>query len=235
MDRISGSQPRPTPYRSSAEALHGWACRATRAAGSASRAISETIETTSSFEIDPMGIEIRVPDNQQVLAGSLSIRWPDPPMEQEARLPRNKLQACSLRTANSRSADRQGHCAEPAAGPRRWRTAAVGDSGSGGRRLRGRPRSDATAAAAVLLLWVSAKHSTKVPEGSRAGAGLAVTGWRPGWIATRATSCRRCLDRPCTVHLRGPRLPEPWRWHLQPLWFAGVARRRGRRGRSANP
>ena len=229
------------------------------------KAISETIETTSSFEIDPMAIEIRVPDNQQVLAGSLSIRWPDPPMEQEARLLRDKLQAvleyvrlnglnrqewkvpnaklgivttgksyldtrealsllgideagakslglrvlkigvtwplepdcvtefaqgwtrssswkrsevCSSRRSRNScttrppiparalsarrmvggngsdrrtvlaaserrthpGADRQGHCAAPAAGARRWRTAAVGDSSSGGRRLRGGPR-----------------------------------------------------------------------------------------------
>ncbi|CAN7738897.1 indolepyruvate ferredoxin oxidoreductase family protein [Variovorax sp. LjRoot84] len=73
--------------------LHGWAMSRYSGCWIGFKAISETIETTSSFEIDPMAIEIRIPDNQQLPAGSLSIRWPDPPMEQEARLLRDKLQA----------------------------------------------------------------------------------------------------------------------------------------------
>ncbi|KQU89665.1 indolepyruvate ferredoxin oxidoreductase [Variovorax sp. Root318D1] len=73
--------------------LHGWAMSRYSGCWIGFKAVSETIETTSSFEIDPMAIETRVPDNQQVQPGSLSIRWPDPPMEQEARLLRDKLQA----------------------------------------------------------------------------------------------------------------------------------------------
>ncbi|MDR6860196.1 indolepyruvate ferredoxin oxidoreductase [Variovorax guangxiensis] len=73
--------------------LHGWAMSRYSGCWIGFKAVSETIETTSSFEIDPMAIETRVPNNQQVQPGSLSIRWPDPPMEQEARLLRDKLQA----------------------------------------------------------------------------------------------------------------------------------------------
>jgi indolepyruvate ferredoxin oxidoreductase len=47
--------------------LHGWAMSRYSGCWVGFKAISETIETTSSFEIDPMAIEIRVPDNQQVL------------------------------------------------------------------------------------------------------------------------------------------------------------------------
>ncbi|SDZ70720.1 indolepyruvate ferredoxin oxidoreductase [Variovorax sp. YR266] len=73
--------------------LHGWAMSRYSGCWIGFKAVSETIETTSSFEIDPMAIETRMPDNQQIQSGSLSIRWPDPPMEQEARLLRDKLQA----------------------------------------------------------------------------------------------------------------------------------------------
>jgi indolepyruvate ferredoxin oxidoreductase len=73
--------------------LHGWAMSRYSGCWIGFKAISETIETTSSFDIDPMAIEIKIPVNHQIPAGGLSIRWPDPPMEQETRLLRDKLQA----------------------------------------------------------------------------------------------------------------------------------------------
>jgi indolepyruvate ferredoxin oxidoreductase len=73
--------------------LHGWAMSRYSGCWIGFKAISETIETTSSFDIDPMAIEIKVPVDHLLPAGGLSIRWPDPLMEQEERLLRDKLHA----------------------------------------------------------------------------------------------------------------------------------------------
>ena len=73
--------------------LHGYAMSRYSGCWVGFKAISDTIESSSSFEIDPMAVEIKIPDSYPVPADGFSIRWPDPPLEQENRLQRERLYA----------------------------------------------------------------------------------------------------------------------------------------------
>ena len=57
------------------------------------KAISETVESSASIHSDPARIEIVMPDDFLPPPGGLSIRWPDPPLDQERRLHGPKMQA----------------------------------------------------------------------------------------------------------------------------------------------
>src|SRR6516164_9282277 len=57
------------------------------------KAISETVESSASIISDPDRIKIIMPDDFEMPPGGLSIRWPDPPLEQERRLHGPKMQA----------------------------------------------------------------------------------------------------------------------------------------------
>src|SRR5580704_15877940 len=57
------------------------------------KAISETVESAASVNVDPHRIAIVTPDDVELPAGGLNIRWPDPPMEQERRLHGPKMAA----------------------------------------------------------------------------------------------------------------------------------------------
>ena len=57
------------------------------------KAISETVESSASIVSDPDRIEVMMPDDFEMPPGGLSIRWPDPPLEQERRLHGPKMQA----------------------------------------------------------------------------------------------------------------------------------------------
>jgi indolepyruvate ferredoxin oxidoreductase len=50
------------------------------------KAIGETVESSASVYSDPARIDIVMPDDFEMPPGGLNIRWPDPPLEQEARL-----------------------------------------------------------------------------------------------------------------------------------------------------
>ena len=73
--------------------LHGYAMSRYSGCWVGFKAISDTIESSSSFEIDPMTVQIRVPDTYPIPAAGFHIRWPDPPLEQENRLQRQRLYA----------------------------------------------------------------------------------------------------------------------------------------------
>ncbi len=73
--------------------LHGYAMSRYSGCWVGFKAISDTIESSSSFEIDPMAVEIKIPDSYPVPPDGFSIRWPDPPLEQENRLQRERLYA----------------------------------------------------------------------------------------------------------------------------------------------
>jgi indolepyruvate ferredoxin oxidoreductase len=73
--------------------LHGYAMSRYSGCWVGFKSISDTIESSSSFEIDPMAVEIRVPDTYPVPADGFHLRWPDPPLEQENRLQRQRLYA----------------------------------------------------------------------------------------------------------------------------------------------
>jgi indolepyruvate ferredoxin oxidoreductase len=73
--------------------LHGYAMSRYSGCWVGFKAISDTVESSSSFEIDPMAVEIQVPDSYPIPADGFHIRWPDPPLEQENRLQRERLYA----------------------------------------------------------------------------------------------------------------------------------------------
>ncbi|MEY4909740.1 MAG: hypothetical protein RL260_3458 [Pseudomonadota bacterium] len=73
--------------------LHGYAMSRYSGCWVGFKSISDTIESSSSFEIDPMAVEIRVPESYPIPADGFHIRWPDPPLEQENRLQRERLYA----------------------------------------------------------------------------------------------------------------------------------------------
>ena len=57
------------------------------------KAIAETVESSASVVIDPHRIEIVTPRDFELPAGGLNIRWPDPPLDQEARLHGPRMEA----------------------------------------------------------------------------------------------------------------------------------------------
>ena len=73
--------------------LHGYAMSRYSGCWIGFKSISDTIESSSSFDIDPMALEIRIPDSYPIPPDGFHIRWPDPPLEQENRLQRERLYA----------------------------------------------------------------------------------------------------------------------------------------------
>jgi indolepyruvate ferredoxin oxidoreductase len=73
--------------------LHGWAMSRFSGCWVGMRAIADTVETSASVLLDPFRVEARLPDDFTRPPGGLSIRWPDPPLDQEWRLQRYKVYA----------------------------------------------------------------------------------------------------------------------------------------------
>ncbi len=73
--------------------LHGWAMSRYSGCWVGFKAISDTVESSSSFDIDPMAVEIKIPDTYPIPPDGFHLRWPDPPLEQENRLQRERLYA----------------------------------------------------------------------------------------------------------------------------------------------
>ena len=73
--------------------LHGYAMSRYSGCWVGFKTISDTIESSSSLEIDPMSVAIKIPDSYPVPEDGFHIRWPDPPLEQENRLQRERLYA----------------------------------------------------------------------------------------------------------------------------------------------
>ena len=76
--------------------LHGWAMSRYSGCWVAMKALADTVETSASVNIDPLSPRIRLPEDFEMPPGDpnrLNIRWPDPPLEQEARLQNYKLYA----------------------------------------------------------------------------------------------------------------------------------------------
>ncbi len=56
-------------------------------------AVAETVEQAACVDVDPGRVAIAAPDDYAPPPGGLNIRWPDAPLDQEARLHRHKLEA----------------------------------------------------------------------------------------------------------------------------------------------
>jgi len=66
--------------------LHGWAMSRYSGLWVAMKCVTDVVESSSSIEVDPERISIIRPDDFDMPEGGLNIRWPDPPLAQEARL-----------------------------------------------------------------------------------------------------------------------------------------------------
>ncbi|MEO5845647.1 MAG: indolepyruvate ferredoxin oxidoreductase family protein [Caldimonas sp.] len=66
--------------------LHAFAMSRFAGVWSAMKTIQEIVESSASISVDPDRVDIILPEDFHMPAGGLHIRWPDPPLEQEARL-----------------------------------------------------------------------------------------------------------------------------------------------------
>ncbi|RIX49118.1 MAG: indolepyruvate ferredoxin oxidoreductase family protein [Rhodocyclales bacterium GT-UBC] len=73
--------------------LHGWAMSRYSGCWVAFKALADTVETSASVNVDPHAVNIVLPTDFAMPADGLNIRWPDPPLVQEARLLNHKLYA----------------------------------------------------------------------------------------------------------------------------------------------
>ena len=73
--------------------LAGWALSRYCGCWVAFKAVADTVESSASVDIDPARLTFATPSDFRLPAGGVNIRWPDPPLEQEARLLNHKLYA----------------------------------------------------------------------------------------------------------------------------------------------
>jgi indolepyruvate ferredoxin oxidoreductase len=59
----------------------------------AMKTIAENVDSSAVVEVDPLRIQTQIPEDFQLPEGGLHIRWPDPPLAQEARLNTYKIYA----------------------------------------------------------------------------------------------------------------------------------------------
>ncbi|MCK6402892.1 MAG: indolepyruvate ferredoxin oxidoreductase family protein [Sphaerotilus natans subsp. sulfidivorans] len=73
--------------------LHAIALSRYAGVWSGMKTIQEVVESSSSVSVDPDRVDIMLPEDFQMPPGGLHIRWPDAPLEQEARLMDHKWYA----------------------------------------------------------------------------------------------------------------------------------------------
>ena len=66
--------------------LHAFALSRFSGVWASMKTIQEVVESSSTVDVDPHRVKIVLPEDFVMPAGGLHIRWPDPPLEQEARL-----------------------------------------------------------------------------------------------------------------------------------------------------
>ena len=71
--------------------LHGFAMSRYSGCWTAMKCVTDTVESSASCWIDPDHVRIVVPDDFRLPAGGVNIRWPDPPLVQEARMQDYKI------------------------------------------------------------------------------------------------------------------------------------------------
>jgi indolepyruvate ferredoxin oxidoreductase len=73
--------------------VYGWALSRYAGVWVAFKMIAETADSSASVEIDPLRTPIVEPQDFTMPPGGLNIRWPDPPLDQELRLHKYKIEA----------------------------------------------------------------------------------------------------------------------------------------------
>lgn len=66
--------------------LHAFALSRFSGVWAGLKTIQEIVESSASVMIDPQRVQIKIPSDFQMPSGGVHIRWPDQPLEQEARL-----------------------------------------------------------------------------------------------------------------------------------------------------
>jgi len=73
--------------------VYGWAMSRYSGCWVAFKVVGETVDSSASVHVDPHRVEIVLPEDFEMPAGGLGIRWPDGWLDQEERLHRYKLYA----------------------------------------------------------------------------------------------------------------------------------------------
>ncbi|QTF93198.1 MAG: indolepyruvate ferredoxin oxidoreductase family protein [Halomonas sp. BM-2019] len=73
--------------------IHGWAMSRYSGCWVALKAVADTVESGAVVDVDPWRVETHLPEDLVLPEQGLGIRWPDPPLDQEARLAQYKLRA----------------------------------------------------------------------------------------------------------------------------------------------
>jgi len=72
---------------------HGWAMSRFSGLWVALKCVTEVVESNASVDLDPERVRIVLPQIEDLPADGLNIRWPDPPLVQEARMMNHKWYA----------------------------------------------------------------------------------------------------------------------------------------------
>ena len=73
--------------------LIGWAMSRYTGRWVGFKTIAETVESSASVDVNPLALDIVLPEDFDMPPGGLNIRWPDPPLDQEMRLHRYAVKA----------------------------------------------------------------------------------------------------------------------------------------------
>ncbi len=97
-DHMFSAAMMPVLYPSSVQeildlGLHGWAMSRYSGCWVGFKCVADTVESSSSVYIDPARTEITIPDDFPLPPDGLSIRWPDPFLENELRMQDYKVYA----------------------------------------------------------------------------------------------------------------------------------------------
>ena len=87
------------PYEMIEFGLYGYAMSRFSGCWIGMKCITDNVESSASFMFDPASQEIVIPKDFDMPVDGLSIRWPDPPLEQEMRLYNYKINAARAFTA----------------------------------------------------------------------------------------------------------------------------------------
>ena len=85
--------------------LLGWAMSRYAGVWVGFKTVADTVESTARVDVDPYRVTVETPADFAMPAGGLSIRWPDPSLDQERRLHEQKIPA-SLAFARANRLDR---------------------------------------------------------------------------------------------------------------------------------
>jgi len=73
--------------------IYGWALSRYSGCWVGLKCMKDTIDASASVEVNPERVQVQIPADYTLPPGGLSIRWPDVPLEQEARLHNHKIDA----------------------------------------------------------------------------------------------------------------------------------------------